>query len=133
MTETNYKELIEQLDAAARLVEVRPFPGSFSNETTLLTLETAVGHQQIVVRRCAVFGDYDRGEKAEREFKTLALLQNHGIPAPQPLLLDKSGDLLGTPGIVTSFVPGQQIIQTAVPPGKRSIICCPPSSPYRPR
>jgi aminoglycoside phosphotransferase (APT) family kinase protein len=37
-------------------------------------------------------------------------LQQHHIPAPTPLLLDKSGDLLGSPGIVTSFVPGQQII-----------------------
>jgi aminoglycoside phosphotransferase (APT) family kinase protein len=111
MTESNYQNVIDQLDAGAKLAEVRPLPGSFSNETTLLVYETAVGTEQVVVRRYAVFGEYDRGKKAEREFKTLALLHKHGIPVPQPLLLDKSGDLLGSPGIVTSFVPGQQIIQ----------------------
>lgn len=111
MTVANYEKLIGQLEVGTKLVEARPFPGSFSNETTLLVYETAVDIQQIVVRRYAVFSDYDRGEKAAREFKTLALLQKHDIPAPKPLLLDKSGELLGSPGIVTSFVPGQQIIQ----------------------
>jgi aminoglycoside phosphotransferase (APT) family kinase protein len=106
-----YPHIISQLADGATFKAARPLPGSFSNETTLLTYETAVGSQQAVVRRYAVFGDYDRGEKAEREFKTLALCQQHNIPAPTPLLLDKSGDLLGSPGIVTSFVPGQQIIR----------------------
>jgi aminoglycoside phosphotransferase (APT) family kinase protein len=109
LVETHTK-IIGQLGDSGTLTEVRPLPGSFSNETTLINYETAVGSKQIVVRRYAVFGDYDRGEKAEREFKTLALLQQHHIPAPTPLLLDKTGELLGSPGIVTSFVPGQQVI-----------------------
>ena len=111
MTDINYQLLINQLAAGAKLTEVRPLPGSFSNETTLLLYETAVGTEQVVVRRYAVFGDYDRGEKAEREFRALALCQQHHIPVPTPLLLDKSGELLGSPGIVTSFVAGQQLIQ----------------------
>jgi aminoglycoside phosphotransferase (APT) family kinase protein len=105
-----YTKMIRQLDGNGTLKEIRPLPGSFSNETTLLAYETAVGPKQIVVRRYAVFGDYDRGEKAEREFKTLMLLQQHHIPAPTPLLLDKSGELLGSPGIVASFICGQQVI-----------------------
>ena len=107
----NYANILHQLADGAVAKEVRPLPGSFSNETTLLGYETAVGPEQVVVRRYAVFGDYDRGEKAEREFKTLVLCQQHRIPAPMPLLLDRSGALLGSPGIVTSFVPGQQLIQ----------------------
>jgi aminoglycoside phosphotransferase (APT) family kinase protein len=105
-----YTNIVRQLEGGGTVKEVRPLPGSFSNETALLTYETAVGPKQVVVQRYAVFGDYDRGEKAEREFRTLALLQKHHIPAPTPLLLDKSGDLLDSPGIVTSFVPGQQIM-----------------------
>ena len=105
-----YTEIINQLEDGGTLREIRPLPGSFSNESTLISYETAVGRKQIVMRRYVVFVSYDRGEKAEREFKTLALLQQHHIPAPMPLLLDKNGDLLGSPGIVTSFVPGQQII-----------------------
>ena len=108
-----HTNVIRQLDSEGILKSARPLPGSFSNESTLLVYETAVGPKQVVVRRYAVFGDYDRGAKAEREFNTLALLQQHHIPAPVPLLLDKSGDLLGSPGIVTSFVAGQQIIRPA--------------------
>ncbi len=105
-----YTRIINQIEGSGKLKQIRPLPGSFSNETTLIVYETAVGPKQIVLRRYAVFGSYDRGEKAEREFKTLALLRQHHIPAPTPLLLDKSGDSLGSPGIVTSFVPGQQVI-----------------------
>ncbi|MBK8902165.1 MAG: phosphotransferase family protein [Anaerolineaceae bacterium] len=106
-----YSNILSQLADGATFQEARPLPGSFSNETTLLTYETAAGCQQVVVRRYAVFGSYNRGEKAEREFKALALCQQHNIPAPTPLLLDKSGALLGSPGIVTSFVPGRQQIR----------------------
>ena len=108
-----YPRLISRLAGGARLIEAQPLPGSFSNETTLLTLETAVDRQHVVVRRYAVFGSYDRGTKADREFRTLALCQEHDVPAPKPLLLDTSGALLGTPGIVTSFVPGRHIIRPA--------------------
>jgi len=108
-----YTNIIYRLENNGTVQEVRPLSGSFSNESVLLAYETAVGPKQVVVRRYAVFGDYDRGEKAAREFKTLALLQQHHIPAPAPLLLDKSGELLGSPGIVTSFMPGQQTIRPA--------------------
>ena len=108
-----YQNVVNQLEKGSVLKEVRPLPGSFSNETTLLAYDTAAGPQQIVVRRYAFFGSYDRGEKAEREFKTLALLQQHHIPAPAPLLLDIDGGILGSPGIVTSFVTGRQIIRPA--------------------
>lgn len=52
----------------------------------------------------------DCAGKARREFKTLAALQNHRVPVPQPLYLDDTGTLLGSPGIVTEYVAGQQIM-----------------------
>jgi aminoglycoside phosphotransferase (APT) family kinase protein len=62
------------------------------------------------------FGDYDRSEKALREFKTFEYLHRYGIPAPEPLNLDDSGSLLGTPGIVTRFVPGKLIMTAPANP-----------------
>ena len=61
---------------------------------------------KLVVRRYQEYGDYDRGEKARREYKAFELIHAHGIPGPEPLLLDASGELLGVPGIVTRLVPG---------------------------
>ena len=46
----------------------------------------------------------------EREFQTLALLQKQGIPAPLPVFLDDKGDVLGIPGIVTTFIEGAQVM-----------------------
>lgn len=103
--------LLREIAPGSRLVDMRLMDGSFSNSTVLVTAVTNTNHtQQFVVRRYAVFGDYDRGEKARREYKTLELLAAPGLPAPEPLFLDTTGDVLDTPGIVTSFVAGQQVI-----------------------
>ncbi len=90
------------------LVSVNPLEGNFSNFTHLVQGRAPDGSFfQIVTRRYAIFGDYDRGEKAQREFKTLRLLQRSGLPVPDPLYLDEAGILLGSPGMVTRYVPGK--------------------------
>jgi aminoglycoside phosphotransferase (APT) family kinase protein len=48
--------------------------------------------------------------KAVLEYKTLDMLRGSGIPAPEPLYLDASGELLGIPGIVMAQVPGRQVV-----------------------
>jgi aminoglycoside phosphotransferase (APT) family kinase protein len=85
-----------------------PLAGSYSNHTHLVEVESADGtRNRIVLRRYAG----EKGAiKALREFNTLALLQHHNVPAPHPLYLDEDGALLGSPGIVTDFVPGQMLL-----------------------
>lgn len=88
---------------------VHPLPGSYSNHTHLVTVEfTDSPPQQIVLRRYNE-ANGDCAGKARREFQTLSLLQGRGIPAPTPIYLDDNGKLLGSPGIITAFVPGRQI------------------------
>jgi len=102
--------LLDLIAPGSVLLAIDSLPGSYSNYTHLVDARCAEGSVfRIVVRRYAVFGTYDRGEKARREFKTLALLQANGIPAPQPLVLDEVGSILGSPGIVTGYVSGSQI------------------------
>ena len=99
--------LLERIMPGSSLLKIELLPGSFSNHTHLVEIRLPNGDLcEIVVRRYKVFGDYDRGEKAHREFKTFELLSKHQVPAPEPLLLDESGKLLGSPGIVTRFVEG---------------------------
>ena len=47
--------------------------------------------------------------RASADYHGLRIAREHGIPAPEPLLLDETGSLLGVPGIVTAFVEGRQI------------------------
>ncbi len=96
------------------LIAVAPLPGSFSNYTHLVHARAASGEERrFVIRRFKVFGDYDQGAKAVREFKIYELLKKHGVPAPEPIYLDQTGDLLEIPGIVTNFVRGTQVYDPA--------------------
>jgi aminoglycoside phosphotransferase (APT) family kinase protein len=109
-SEETIHALLQEMAPGSTLQAVGALPGSYSNFTHLIDARSADGSDfRIVVRRYQVFGNYDRGEKARREFKTFKLLQRNGIPSPQPLYLDERGAVLGIPGIVTSYVPGTQI------------------------
>ena len=99
--------ILNKIAPGSRLQSTELLPGSFSNHTHLVKTDLPDGGRlHFVVRRYQVYGDYDRGEKARREFKAFELIHDHGIPGPEPLLLDDSGEILGAPGIVTRFVPG---------------------------
>jgi aminoglycoside phosphotransferase (APT) family kinase protein len=105
------KTVLETISPGSELLEVKSLEGDFSNSTHLVEARAADGAAlRVVTRRYAIFGNYDRGEKAHREFKTLQLMHQHGIPVPEPLYLDDTGTVLGTPGIVTRFVPGRLIM-----------------------
>lgn len=103
--------LLERIVPGSSLRKIELLPGSFSNHTHLVEVRLPNGNPfKLVVRRYKIFGDYDRGEKAFREFRVFELLRQPQIPAPEPLLLDESGDILGSPGIVTGFVEGNLIM-----------------------
>ena len=52
---------------------------------------------------------WDAPLRASADFHGLQIARAHGIPAPEPLLLDDTGEVLGAPGIVTRMVEGRQI------------------------
>lgn len=102
------QSLLEIIAPGSDFVAIHSLEGDFSNSTRLVDGKASNGSFfQVVTRRYAIFGDYDRGEKARREFKTLQLLIEHGLPVPEPLYLDDTGTILGSPGIVTRYMPGK--------------------------
>lgn len=120
MADTELSNLQEEIACAllarvmpgSSLLNVELLPGSFSNHTHLVEARLPNGKPyKIVVRRYKIFGEYDRGEKAYREFKTFELLNQNRVPAPQALLLDERGEILGAPGIVTRFVEGSLMLE----------------------
>jgi aminoglycoside phosphotransferase (APT) family kinase protein len=111
------RALLEKIAPGSRLLHIELMPGSFSNHTHLLEAVLPSGrHLKCAVRRYQVFGDYDRGEKARREYKAFELMNRRGIPSPEPLFLDDTGELLGVPGIVTRFVEGQLLLDAPPEP-----------------
>lgn len=88
---------------------IHSLAGDYSNHTHLVKVEFADRPAQHIVLRRYNEDNGDCPGKARREFHTLTHLQRHAIPVPKPLYLDDSGDLLGSPGIITEFVAGKQI------------------------
>lgn len=118
LLEKRVQALLELLDPKSELLTIELCAGSYSNFTYLVEARTeADAILRVVVRLYAVFGSYDRGEKARREFRTLLLLTRHGLLVPPPLYLDDTGSVLGVPGIVTIYVPGAQIESPSDPEG----------------
>ncbi len=106
----NVKELIAELGYAGASFRIAEAPGSFSNFTHVIEIEAERGPpRKIVMRRYNPANKYDGHDKQRCEFHALKMLQARGIPAPPPLLLDQTGELLGLPGIVTEFVAGAAI------------------------
>jgi aminoglycoside phosphotransferase (APT) family kinase protein len=108
--------LLDVLAPGSSIQGIAALPGSFSNASHVVEILDAGGtRSRIVIRRYAIFRNYDREEKARREYLTLKLLRAHGIPVPEPLYLDEQGDILGSPGIVTRFTPGNHLIDPPDP------------------
>ncbi len=121
-SEEAVRAVLAAVDPGWSLQTVLPLAGSFSNHTHLIEARSASGElERLVIRRYAEAGGH-QARKAQVEFRALALLQGHDIPAPQPLVLDGDGALLGSPGIVTSFVPGCQIMAADDPPAW-AVVC----------
>ncbi len=103
--------VLAKLVPAYERFTVHDVVGGFSNYTHLVKYETEDGqHGRFVSRRYAQAGGHLQ-RKARVEYNALAWLQNHQIPVPKPLLLDDKGTILGSPGIVTEFVLGSQIME----------------------
>ncbi len=109
-SEDTAASVLRRISPGSTLGSIDPLAGSYSNYTHLDSASHPDGSTgRYVIRRYKIFGEYDRGEKAVREFRTLEHMAKAGVPVPLPLLLDETGALLGSPGIITGFVPGGQI------------------------
>lgn len=110
------QSVLDTISPGSDFLQIHSLEGSFSNSTHLVDARAFDGSLfQVVVRRYAILGTYDRGEKARREFRTLQLMKSRGSPVPEPLYLDDDGTILGSPGIVTRYVPGRLILSQPYP------------------
>ena len=98
--------VIDAVVPGHRLVSVTPARAAFTNSVQVLdTLSPAGSRLRLVVKRMT---DDPDPERATADFHGLRIARKHGVPAPEPVLLDATGELLGVPGIVTTFVEGTQ-------------------------
>ena len=96
-----------------RLVSISAARAAFTNSVHVLDTESRGGHRLRLVVKCLT--DEPDPERAAAEFHGLRIAHRRGLPVPEPVFLDRAGNLLGSPTIVTTFVEGRQIANPADP------------------
>jgi aminoglycoside phosphotransferase (APT) family kinase protein len=84
------------------VLEVRQFPGGFSN----LTYWLKTANQEYVLRRPPVGANIKGGHDMGREFRVLSLLRDHYDKIPEPIIYCESADILGAPFYLMKRVTG---------------------------
>ena len=111
------QDLLDRISPGSTLAAIHPLTGSYSNLTHLVEALGTDGSLQRFVVRSYVYGK--RAFKAQVEYNALRYLQKVGVPAPKSLYLDEEGAILGSPGIVMSYVPGKLIEEPSQHPSGR--------------
>ena len=78
----------------------------------VLDIERSDGTRvKVSLRRFPRENRSSRPEHVAHEYKVLQLVEQAGIPAPRPLLLDAEGDLFGVPAIALTYLPGAPVYE----------------------
>ena len=107
LTDEQFQRIVETVVPGHRLLSATPAQAAYTNSVHILRCASSGGNEtRLAVKRMS---DDPDPERAAADFHGLRIARNHGIPAPEPLHLDRTGELLGLPGIVTGFIEGEQI------------------------
>ena len=107
LTTQHAQSIIQAVAPGHRLLSSTPAAAAYTNSVHILHCVSPSGNEtRLAVKRMT---DDPDPERATADFHGLRIARKHGIPAPEPLYLDVTGDLLGLPGIVTGFIEGEQV------------------------
>ena len=88
-----------------QLASVKPLIGGFSKQTLFVDLQGNIElPDRLVMRRDPPY--VTQGTSVAMEFPILQQVHAAGVAVPQPWAVDAGGDVLGTPFMLVSFVPG---------------------------
>lgn len=98
--------LLDRIAPGHRFESATPAGAAYTNRVHVVRAVSPRGQEiSLVIKQLT---DSLDSKRATAEFRGLSVAHRHGIPVPEPLLLDASGSELGVPGLVTGFVAGAQ-------------------------
>lgn len=107
LTSQHAQRIVSTVFPGHRLLSYTPAAAAFTNSVHILRCVSPAGNEvRLAVKRMS---DDPDPERATADFHGLRIARKHGVPAPEPLYLDRTGDLLGIPGIVSGFIEGEQV------------------------
>lgn len=108
MGQDNYFPIVSRLFPGAELVDTQRLAGGVSADVLRLDIRLPDGNTTSVVLRA--HGASHHGHPAELEYRLLETLHRKGLPVPEPLLVDASGELLADPFLVIALAEGSSEI-----------------------
>lgn len=103
------EQLIAEIAPKHFLSKIEPALEDYANKSYVLVLKSPTGLESKFVLKHYKDHRAQPGLKARLEYNTLALLQAHNVPVPEPTYLDEQGMLFGSPVIVTRYVQGESM------------------------
>ncbi len=102
--------LVQQIEPGGQLVRTRRLRGGVGARMDVLDIKRADGARtKVSLRRFTRDNRALQPERVAHEYRVLQFVEQAGIPAPRPLLLDAEGDLFGVPAIVLTYMPGAPV------------------------
>jgi aminoglycoside phosphotransferase (APT) family kinase protein len=108
MTNETYAAIASSMFPGAKLKAVVRLTGGVSADVHRLDLNLRGGSTTSLVLRA--HGTSHSGHAAALEIQLLQALHRGGVPVPEPLHVDVSGDLLADPFLIMAFVDGTSAI-----------------------
>jgi aminoglycoside phosphotransferase (APT) family kinase protein len=107
MHDRQLEAVVEQFEPGATLRFARPLQGGISANMSALDIGLPNGRARSVVLRQPNKSTFaERQSAAAEEFAVLRVVHQEGLPVPEPLLLDVSGDILPDPYLLLSYLDG---------------------------
>ncbi len=104
--------LVEELVPGGRMVRARRLRGGLGARMQVLDIERADGTRlKVSLRRFVRAHRFSTPDHVAHEYRILQLVEEAGIPAPRPLLLDAEGRLFGVPSMVLTYLPGRPLYE----------------------
>jgi len=107
-----FERLLQRFVPRATLLRAWALSGGFSAHMTALEIEHGAGPgapartQKMIVRRHGAVDLARNPHIAADEFRLLQFLRAAGMPAPEPLFVDESGEIFPTPCIIVAYIEG---------------------------
>ncbi|MBZ0293219.1 MAG: aminoglycoside phosphotransferase family protein [Anaerolineae bacterium] len=98
--------VLEKVAPDCKSFHLTAFSGDNANHTYLIDIEFEDKASEKIVFRRYNLENGDCENKARREYAALTMMHPGKLAVPEPILLDADGTLMGSPGIVTRYVPG---------------------------
>lgn len=106
LSQATLAAVARRLDPAARLIAARPLAGGVSATMIALDLEGGGGDRTVILRLPGPENLKADPQSAAHEHRLLGLLAERRIPAPRPLLLDTTRDLVAMDYLVIGWLDG---------------------------